>query len=168
MQSGSCRQAGVGGHLGGQGGGHTGLHAGAHGGGQGGGHGLHAGGHGGHAGGQGGGHGLHAGGHGGHGGHTGGQGLHTGGQGWHTGGQGWHTGGQHTGGHDGAQVGPLGCSQHISSGQQLLFEHPDQKNAIELIMSIVAKIPSFLYISRLLIGYVEKIYVKILYFCFQV
>lgn len=99
-------------------------HAGGHTGAQGGGHaGLHTGGH---AGAHGGGHtGLHTGGH---------TGLHTGG---HTG---LHTGWGHAGAH--------GCSQTGSSGQQLLLpEHPDQKNAIELNMSVVARIPSFLYIQ---------------------
>jgi hypothetical protein len=87
----------------------------------------------------------HAGGHTGAqgGGHTGGHtGLHTGGHtGLHTGGHtGLHTGWGHAGAH--------GCSQTGSSGQQLLLpEHPDQKNAIELNMSVVARIPSFLYIQ---------------------
>lgn len=42
----------------------------------------------------------------------------------------------------------------------LLLEHPDQKNAIELNMRAVAKIPSFLYISRLL-----SVVFKICSFC---
>ena len=124
LQSGSFKHAGGHTGAGAHGGGHAGLHTGGHAGtgAQGGGQtGLHAGGHTG-AGAQGGGH----------------TGLHAGGQ---TGGHaGLHTGFGHAGAH--------GCSQIGSSGQQLLLpEHPDQKNAIELNMSVVARIPSFLYIQ---------------------